>query len=76
MTFGDPIHAEAAGQLERIYSSLDLPFVGTVTEQEADLAIQYFLLAVLEFGNFGSNNHVELKETKPVSLKLTQFGRT
>ena len=63
-TLEELIRAEATGQLEWIYSSLGLPFAGTVSEQEADVANEYFLIAVLDFGNEVANGRLELDQMK------------
>merc|ERR1719416_144138 len=63
-TLEDLIHAEATGQLEWIYRAMGLPMVGPVAQHEADLAVQYFLIAVVDYGNFVADTQEHLQEMK------------
>ena len=66
-TLEDLIHAEATGQLERIYAALGLPAVGPICMADADSAIHYFALVYLNMGEVIASNKLEL-ETLEVGL--------
>jgi len=63
-TLEELIHHEATGQLEWIYRALGLPLHEPVPEEKADLAMEFYLMAVVDFGSVAANNHAELEELK------------
>ena len=62
--------------MEWISSALDLPFAGTGGEQQAEVAIEHFLIAILDFGIEVVNSRLKLGEGRTRSLAPLQTSRT
>merc|ERR1719330_2346116 len=56
----DLIHAEAAGQLEWIFSALNLPIVGALDAIRANAAIDAFVVAFALGGNVVASSRLEI----------------
>merc|ERR1719277_1852159 len=63
-TLEELIHHEATGQLEWIYRALGLSLTEPVPEDKADDAMEFFLMAVVDFGSVVADTHSELEELK------------